>query len=226
MKIDRARFLVLTGAISGAIAAASATEACSTATTATPDAGGSHGGDSGSGQDATNGTDSGGGTDTGTGGETGGGDGSATCDDSVGNAGACAVDGGAAADAGDAGDAGNGCLTDVLCGNLLGALKPKVAQNAIACIVTGPACEGGTTVEDCVSQALGNACADPTGSGACDQIAAVCADAGADAGLSSADCLKLTAGLTSGGRTDFVSCMTEGGLSCGVVDPKSCLQFP
>src|SRR5262245_56037378 len=135
MKIDRARFLVLTGAISGGIAAACAAQACAVTTTSTPDAGTTQTSDSGSGQDATS-SDSATGTDTGTGGDAGGGnDGSTTCDDSVGNAGACAdyLDGGAPD------DAGNGCLNDVLCGNLLGALKPKIAQNAIGCIVTGPA---------------------------------------------------------------------------------------
>jgi hypothetical protein len=223
MKIDRARFLVLTGAISGVIAAACAIQACTVATTSTPDAGGS-GSDSGTGQDATNGTDSGGGTDSGTTGTDAdaGSDSPTACDDSVGNAGACAdyLDGGTPA------DAGNGCLIDILCGNLLGALKPKVAENAISCIATGPACEGaaGTPIADCVAQALGNACTDPTGQASCDQIAATCADGGADAGISSTDCQKLTAGMTSDGRAKFVACMTES--ACFVTDPKDCLEFP
>jgi hypothetical protein len=218
MKIDRARFLLLTGAISGAIAAASATEGCTSATTATPDAGAS--GDSGSGQDATSGDSGGKDAATGDAGNDAG-DGSSTCDDSVGNAGACAdyLDGGAP-------DGGNGCLSDILCTNLLGALKPKVAQTAITCIVTGPACEGaaGTPIEDCVAQALGNACADSTGAAACAQVATTCADAGADAGINATDCQKLTAGLTADGRTKFVACMTES--ACFVTDPKQCLQFP
>jgi hypothetical protein len=220
MKIDRARFLVLTGAISGAIAAASAVEACSVATTSTPDAGGTQQGDSGSGQDATNGTDSGGGTDTGTGSDTAT-DSPSTCDDSVGTSGACAD----YADGGTPADAGNGCLNDVVCTGLLNGLKPKVAQNAINCIVTGPACEGaaGTPIADCIAQALGNACADSTGAAACQQIDATCSDAGADAGISSADCQKLTPGMTSAGRTQFVACMTES--ACFVTDPKQCLQF-
>jgi hypothetical protein len=230
MKIDRGRFLVLTGAISAAIATACATEACSTATTATPDAGGP--GDSGSGQDVTSPGDTGGGTETGGGGDARG-DGPTTCDDSVGSKGACVdfADGGTGPDADDGGDAGAGCLDGVVCDAVLRNLKPKVAEKAITCIVGLPTCEVTPTsnpIGDCVATALAGSCSDTTGKAPCDEIATKCADAGAadagpDGGLSAADCQKLTAGMTSDGRAAFVTCMTD--LSCEVTDPKQCLNF-
>jgi hypothetical protein len=218
MKIDRARFLVLTGAISGAIAAAAAVQACTTATTTTPDAGSQ--GDSGQTGDGTT-TEGGGGGDSGSDGGT---DGPSTCDDTVGSRGACKdyADGGTGP---DSGDAGNGCLDSFVCDGILGALKAKIAEKSIACIVTGPACESATNdpIADCISTALAGACTDDTGKAACDQIATACGDAGTDAGLGAADCLKLTRGMTSAGRTQFVSCMTES--ACFVTDPKDCLRF-
>jgi hypothetical protein len=230
MKIDRARFLMMTGALSGAFAAACAVAACSTATTSTPDAGASgDGGGGGGGADSSSGTDSGGGrTDSGTTTGDSGGDAAdgAACDDTVGKRGACAdfLDGGTGPDADAAAEGGVACLSDILCSGLLMNLKPGVAEKAINCIALLPTCEGTTTspVEDCVQKALSAACPDTTGQAPCDAIAATCADAGADAGVKGADCTKITTGLSSSGRDAFVACMTES--ACSKTDPTQCLN--
>lgn len=219
MKLDRARFLMLTTAISGAVVACSITSTNNTV----PGGGGS---DSGGGGDGTTGGDGAVAQDSG--GDTSASDGAneaATCDDSIGKPGACVdyADGGTGPDAAaaDGGDAGPVCLSALLCDGVLADLKPKVAQTAIACVVALPTCESGAGIDTCIATALAGACPDATGKASCDQIAAVCGDAGADAGVSQADCVKYTAGLTAAGRTKFVACMTES--ACFVTDALTCL---
>ena len=113
------------------------------------------------------------------------------------------------------------CLTGAICDGVLVDLKPKVAQTAIACVVALPTCESGAGIDTCIATALAGACPDATSKASCDQIAATCGDAGADAGVSQADCLKYTAGLTAAGRTNFVACMTES--ACFVTDALTCI---
>jgi hypothetical protein len=219
MKLDRTRFLMLTTAISGAIAACTV-GACSVNSTTNNGPGG---GDGSTGDDGATGND-GSTTHDGSGeaSTNDGGNEATTCDDSVGSAGACAdyADGGTGP--ADAGDGGSVCLSSAFCDSTLANLKPKVAQAAIACVVALPTCESGAGIDTCVETALAGACADTTGKAACDQIASVCGDAGADAGVSPADCQKYTAGLTAAGRTAFVACMTES--ACFITDAKQC--FP
>ncbi len=218
MKLDRTRFLMLTTALSGAIAACAVTS-----TNNTVPGGGGGGNDSGGGSDGTTtgdgATSQDSGKDTST--NPDGASDAAICDDSVGTAGACAsyADGGAGPT--DGGDAGNACLTSLLCDDVLADLKPKVAQKTIECVFALPTCESGAGIDVCIATALAGACPDATGKAACDQIASVCGDAGVDAGVSQADCQKYTAGLTAAGRTKFVACMTES--ACFITDVKTCL---
>jgi hypothetical protein len=223
MKLDRARFLMLTTAISGAIAA------CSTTTTNnTTDGGGGGGGDGGGNEAASpdaSGTDGAGGQDGTTDGVSPDGAGeAATCDDSVGAAGACAsyADGGTGPDAGDGGSV---CLSATVCTNLLADLKPHIAEQVIACVAALTDCgPGDAAVIDCMQTSLRKACPDPTDATACGQIASTCSDAGADAGVSPDECHTLTAGMTDSGRTKFVACMVES--ACFQTDPRNCIPNP
>ncbi len=208
MNIDRARFLMLTGAISGAIAA------CVTQTTTTPDGGVPDTKDATT-SDASNPTPDATG-DSSDAAATDARESSTICDDSVGSLGPCVdyLDGGT----GPA-DGGNGCLDQTACEAIRTTFKPKVGKAIVDCLVALPTCEGGAGIGACVQQELGNACPDNTARPACDEAAAACADAGADAGTSIAECTALLAGVTMEGRQAFISCASDSqcqlsGLAC------------
>ncbi len=206
MKIDRTRFLFLTGAMAAAACTINST-ATDGGTTTPPATDAGHTGDATVADSATDAatddasedpadalTKADVAADTGP-----------TCDDSVGTAGACGLYADGGADTGI--DGGNMCLDSVSCHNVTTLLKPRVAQKAIECIVGLPTCEGDFT--PCFQAAFDNACPDTSGAAACATITAACGDASAgDAGLATA-CGKISNGLTAAGRTKFVACMTE-----------------
>ena len=193
MKIDRSRFLLLTGVL--------AATACTVKNAAN---------DAGTGVVAPV-ADAGDQGDATTTAETGTG----ACDDSKGDLGIC-TSFTAGTDAGS-----NGCIDELGCSTLKSAFKPKIAAKILACVLGLPTAEGSCNGSiACGETALAGACADTTTATSCAQVQTACGDAGSDAGaFSLSDCNKYLAGLTAAGRTDFVGCMTEGGCT----DVKNCL---
>jgi hypothetical protein len=216
MKIDRSRFLMLTGALSAATAlGAAAIGGCSSSsTTVAPDA-------------SVPPTDSGVTTDGG---------GTTDASDAGTDSGACLGDT-APADAGDAGDGGLDCTAaadtacQAGCEAALANLRAGIAFAAADCILKLPSCEGAATdvIGACIEAAAGKACADSTAATYCQDVFAACTDAGApvdagDAGgFTQADCEKAAVALNQTGRDTFMSCMVESGGS-GCADPQACLD--
>lgn len=205
MKIDHKKFLFLTGAISAATLAATATVAGCTVnnntTSAVPDGGAlppeeDPGADDGG---ATSSKDSGAAKDA-------AGDSAAAC---LGNGGmpSCDIES----------DAGALCVQQ--CIGYETNFKPAVSADIYACILKLPSCEG--DVSPCVTSALSRTCADSTAKPVCDQIFATCTQAGTPAtGLTAGNCETLVRGLNTTGRNNFVSCMFEGGC----LDPAVCVN--
>lgn len=217
MKIDRSRFLMLTGALSAATAlGAGAVAGCSsTAATDKADASTTTTTDGGSSDGATEPADAG--VDTG----------SVSCLDDR-------ADGGDP----DAGDSGLDCAGNadaycqMACTNAFTNLKAGVAFEAAECVLKLPTCEGTTTdvVGDCFEKAGAKACADPTSPPFCQSIFDGCADAGADPDAgdagdggvwNKATCVALVNALNDTGRAAFQSCMVEGN---GCIDPMVCVN--
>lgn len=215
MKVDRTKFLLLTGALSAATAVGAATQSGCTTTSATTDGG------------TTRATDSG--TDS----TTEGGDGGACLGDTV-------TEGG---DAGPLDCSKSTCPTD--CTNVQNAYKPGVAQAAVQCILALPTCESGSAaLTSCATDALDNACDDATADALCTKLVAGCTSGGGDAGDAGGDastsdagtsstmfdqksCVNLVRSLASDARTNFVTCVTEGaGADSGVckTDPGTCID--
>lgn len=182
MNVDKARFLLLTTALSAATAVASAASGCSstsdakdggtTTTTPTPEAGG---------------------TDA------------STADASTADANACLDDTGLAPTC-------QGSSSDVTCASTCNALtahyKMGVARAIGDCIMQLPACEGAINqIDSCVQSALEKACPDPTAEGYCTPLSMACADDGAATTLTQADCLNVARALTTQGRTSFEACV-------------------
>jgi hypothetical protein len=212
MKGARSRFLMLTGALSAAMALAlGATSGCNTLSTKT----------------RTSPT-----SDSGT--TTDGAAGDASADASDSGVVPCLNDNTNKGDV-DAGDAGLDCLSNAdgtcqsSCQNVLTILKAGVAYEAAECILKLPSCEGAATdvIGDCVIDAGAKACADPTSAAFCSSIQGACTDAGADpdagdggTALTQADCVKIANTLSETGREAFTSCMIDNG---GCVDPTVCI---
>ncbi len=197
MKIDKSSFLVLATAIaaSGCIIQTSDSD-----------------GDGGGGQTATNtdtsssGNAGGGGTATSTGSGGGGqggqgGQGGAPCDDEVGLPGDCAA-------------AATSCkegFVDVdLCNIAKKYFKPKVAENAVSCIVALAAEAVCDDVYKCRNDALGMACADETANDLCADIASSCK-------VTADECHKVADGLNADGRQALAD-------SCGSQSEGLCYQ--
>jgi hypothetical protein len=195
MKVDRTKFLLLTGAISAAVA-------CTVNSTTN--------------NDGTNNPPApppadDGGTDSAT---DGGGD-------AAGDGGACLGD----TTTGDGGILTCGAAScPTTCTTVANEYRPGVAEATIECLLALPTCEGGGTPDThaCADKALAKACDDTDATTTCAKLVAACS---ADAGDASADggatfdqtsCQTLVRGLTASARTSFISCVTEGfGLNSG-----------
>jgi hypothetical protein len=213
MKIDKSKFLVLTGVLAAGTAGAAMMNACTVTSTNNAGDGGTSSVDGSSG-----GTDgSSGGTDGSTSDAAGdgGGDAAATClgDDKVLNPSCSSF-----LDAGT--DGGSGCIQSAngqsTCNSAQSALKNGVARDVIQCLSAAPACEGGATPDvanDCVIAALGKACPDADTDAFCTDQLAKCT---AGASLTKAQCMQYMAGLKPAARTAFAtSCADEGGCALG-----------
>ncbi len=213
MKVDRAKFLLLTGALSAA--ATTAVVACSVSSTtnnngttppATPPASDDGGGSDGASADASG----------------DGGDGGACLGDSTSEGG---------------GDAGALCGTatcSTTCNDVVANFRAGVAEATIKCLLALPTCEGGGTSEtaNCANDAIAKACDDPSfdAKAACATMAASCNGDGGDGGsFNQATCVSLMTALTPTARATFTSCITEGGgLGSGACTstPQTCFDHP
>jgi hypothetical protein len=219
MKVDRARFLTLTGALSAATGLAFGTmSACSSSNTVMP----TQAPDAAGGDSATDGESE------------------ATTD-----AGICLGD---AVDAGDAGDASaiecsdggvaaNGC--GLVCDNVTTRFKAAIAGDILDCVAKLPTCEGADdAIADCIGKSLAKACPDSTASSFCTPLVGTCTpdggpdggdagDAGADSGVpvfNQSSCEALAKGLSGDGRAAFTTCITEGVAGNCTADPGYCVD--
>lgn len=205
MNVDRARFLLLTTAISAATAVALSASGCSATTnqtdggTVTPTPG----------EDAAVIPDSG--TDAYSADASDGGE----CLTNDGIAPTCAS---ATADA--------TCTTQ--CAGYIPNYKKGVARAIADCILALPSCEGGSTnagVANCVQISLAKACPDPSAASFCKPLVTQCAADGGTGALDQTECQDLAVGLSDAGRVEFTSCVTEGmsGAYC-IADPTFCID--
>jgi hypothetical protein len=103
-----------------------------------------------------------------------------------------------------------------------------VAAAVVACVNAQTTCNVGECIKTAAQGTTGSGeagillCADSTAQATCDQINAACADAGADAGVTNADCLNVAMHLTSAGRTALVACMTQN--ACSAPNVEGCLN--
>lgn len=206
MNVDKARFLLLTTALSAATAVALSASGCTVKNDAT-DAGTTN-------PDPT--VDSGGGTDSGADGY--------TYDSSTEDGGACLDDTGLAPTCeGAAAD----CST--ICQHYIPTFKNGVGRAIAECIIKLPTCEGAdVAIANCVQNALGAACPDPTAEDFCQPLSNACDGDAGDGGAGSlplSDCNDLATGLNATGRTAFAACIndTQGANYC-VADPNTCIE--
>ena len=180
MNVDRARFLLLTTALSAATAVAISASGCS-ATSDTKDSG------------TTEPTPT---TDSGTDAYTAD---AYTGDSSTEDGGACLDDTGLAP---TCEGAALNCST--ICEHYIPTFKQGVGRAIADCIIKLPTCEGAQAeIANCVQNALGAACPDPTAEGFCAPLSTACGAAdGGDAGAAAlplADCNDLATGLNTRG---------------------------
>jgi hypothetical protein len=180
MKIDKAAFLFLAGAIAGG--------ACIVKTDGDDDTGAGNGGSGNTGNTGNNGGSGGDGGDGGSvGGQGGqGGEGGGTCDDSVGSPGDCQTT--------PINACSEGSFDITLCDQAIAYFKPAVAEAAVACII---ASEATTTCDDiyaCRNDALANACIDDTAD-------SLCADFAGNCTVTEQECHLLVDGMNGDGRT-------------------------
>jgi hypothetical protein len=206
MKIDKTRFLFLTGALSAAaVAGMSVTSGCTVTSTSTDGGADS----STTTPDSSTGTDGSASTDGST-------DGSSSTDGGA-DAAACLDDTGSVADCADAGS----CT----CSTESGLFKKGVANAIAECQLKLPTCEGDPASATCIRDAITRACDDATATAFCAPLVADCAN-GAGQKITQADCEKLVKSLSAAGRAQVTTCVTEGvANNCGT-DSLLCVALP
>jgi hypothetical protein len=206
MNVDRARFLLLTTALSAATAIAVSASGCTVVSdksdggTVTPPVDNDAATPYDSGTDAYYATD-------------------------ASDASACLTDDGIAPTCEGATNAACGTL----CQNYLPNYKKGVSRAIAECLLALPSCEAGVdegAIANCVQISLAKACPDPSAATFCTPLVTQC---GADGGVSNLDqteCQDLIVGLNDTGRTAFTSCVTEGNTTPGYcqADPSSCID--
>ena len=207
MNVDRARFLLLTTALSAATAVAASASGCS-ATSDTKD----------SGTTAPTPVDSGADSYTADG---------ATGDSSTEDGGACLDDTGLAPTC-------EGAALDCasLCAHYIPIFKNGVGRAITECILKLPTCAGAdVALAKCVDDALAQVCPDPTAEDFCTPLATACGPGdGGDGGAGSlplATCNPVAAGLNTQGRTELEACLkdnTDAGASYCTADPDICIN--
>jgi len=188
MKVDRTRFLLLTGALSAAVVGA-AGSACTikdqrsgdpTPTPGDVDSGGSGSdGDSGSNGSSTDASD----------------------------AAACLGDDGVAPTC-EGGDAAVDCAT--LCATNQARFKKGFSREVASCLLSLPTCEGNPAVADCFQSAATKLCDDPTVVAYCAPL--ICDEAGV--GVQKSTCELSAKALGATGRTELADCIDGAGGPC------------
>jgi hypothetical protein len=207
MKVDRSRFLLLTGVLSAATLGVVGTGTGCSVTSSATDGGAATADDGGTADSATT-------VDA-------GGDATPSADAAP----ACLGDTAPATDpdAGDGGDcASTGCAAT--CAAFATNFRAGVVKAIGQCLLTLPTCEGDPT--SCVDEALGKACHDPAATTICAPLVSACASAVGDAGpvLTQSACEALINGLNPTGQATFTSCITEGTPGNCTTDPGYCLS--
>ena len=205
MIVDRARFLLLTTALSAATAVAASASGCS-ATSDTKDSGTTQTIPVDSGADGYT-------ADAYTG------------DSSTEDGGACLDDTGLAPTC-------EGAALDCssICTHYIPIFKKGVGRAITECIIKLPTCESAdVALAKCVDDALAAVCPDPTAEDFCAPLSTACGPGdGGDGGVGSlplAKCNPLAAGLNAQGRTEFKACLNDG-MDAGycVADPDICIN--
>ena len=105
------------------------------------------------------------------------------------------------------------------CESFRTALKPRLARIAVECVKAASAnnfCSepNRTLVELCAVDAEAEACSDPSATEVCDKLRSLCADGGLPKSIAGPNkCESRVAGMTFGGRTRFIDCVTESGTA-------------
>jgi hypothetical protein len=205
MNVDKARFLLLTSALSAATVVAASASGCSVTSTDT---------DAGTVTPVTPGTDAS---------TVDAGDIDAYVDGSTDDAAVCLDDTGA-----DASCAGVNATCTTACEKYLPNFKRGVARSIVTCITALPTCDSAEmAIAACVQTALSQACTDPTAEGYCDPLVLECdGDSGTGTALDKTECSDLATGLNASGRTAFTSCVQEGQTATGycATDPSKCFD--
>jgi hypothetical protein len=195
MKVDRARFLLLTAALTAATAGGAMATGCTIKSADT------------------------GGTIPAPGVDSGGSDGGADAyyGDAA-DAAACLTDDGTAPTC-----EGADVSCSTLCQSYVANYKKGVAREITDCIIKLPTCEGAdTAIAACVQSGLGKACEDTTAAEFCGPVVESCLN---DASTSSLDlklCTELATGLNTTGRDAFTTCITDVETGYCKADPGSC----
>lgn len=201
MNVDKARFLLLTTAISAATAVALSASGCTVQEK-----------DKDTGSSGNVPTDSGGGTDSSTDAYTG--DSSAEDAGDASDGGACLEDDGIAP---VCSDAGTGYTCEDACDRYGVNFKKGIARSIKDCFYKLPTCEGADADRlACVDDAARAACADPTAATFCAPL--YCSTSTAPGTLQKDDCEAVVKLLSTAGRTNFTNCITEAGGAC---DPNA-----
>ncbi len=215
MKVDKTRFLLLTGALAAAtVVGVGTTSGCTTTSTST---------DGGTTGDSGPGTDSGG------------------DDGSTGDSGACLGDT-ASTPAPDAEGGGgidcsaNGC--DLQCASASANFRAGVAEEIQKCLLKLSACEDNAAgINGCIEDAVGKACTDSSATTFCTPLVTACGGGGeggadastADGGASQTvfdqnNCEALATALSADGRTALKTCVDEGIAGNCTADPGFCID--
>ncbi len=219
MKIDRSKFITITGALAAA-SGITAFSACTIVST------------SGGNPDAASPSDSATNPDGPLGdGETPDGSSEAGADAGVDSPAGCLGDdkvlnpscSSFAADGGDAGACIRGQEGQSACASYQTNMRNGVARAAILCLAVAPTCEGTVdAITRCGLEALSRACPDPAAQAFCQKEIAACAAAGTTPAVTQKQCEQYASGLNDKGRAAFTSCATEG---CALVD-TGCFVYP
>jgi len=204
MNVDRARFLLLTTALSAATAVAVSASGCTVKSDAS-DAGTVPPVETDAATTYDSGMDA------------------YTTDAS--DASACLTDDGIAPTCEGATNAACGTL----CQNYLPNYKKGVSRAIAECLLALPSCESGvddSAIANCVQISLAKACPDPSAATFCTPLVTQCAADAAGTNLDQTECQDLVVGLNDTGRTAFTSCVTEGNSTPGYCssDPSACID--
>lgn len=121
-------------------------------------------------------------------------------------------------------DAGTSCAGSeggqFYCSQVEDKYTNGVARSIMQCLSLAPTCEAvPDPIARCTFAALDQACLDSAAATPCMQAAQACAGNGITPTIDQAKCQKYFSGLSATGRTEFTSCAVEG---CALVENSGC----